>query len=58
MFIIKSIRNGYVFVIPTIVSGLLPTDRQNSASAWIEGIEHTVRSASVLNAQFTHVAMP
>jgi hypothetical protein len=58
VLIAEPIRNGHIFVIPAILSGLLSTDRQNCATARIEGMEPTVRSAGMLNSRFPHITVP
>ena len=48
MFVIKPIGNGHIFLVPTIISGLVSADVQDRAAATIKGMEHTIRTAGVL----------
>ncbi len=57
MPIIQSISNRYKLYVPTVLSGFVPSDKQDRGSSRIKRIQDTVRFPGMLNSQFSHVAM-
>src|ERR1039457_3849203 len=49
------VRNRDKSVIPSIVSRLVPADRQNRGSPRIECVEYTIRTPGMLDSQLPHV---
>ena len=58
MFVVESVRNRTLLVVPPMVSGLVAAQQENAGSSRVERIQHTVRPPLVLNPEFSHVAVP
>ena len=47
-----------MLLVPSVLTRLVPADQQDFRAPGIESVEHSVGSALMLDAQFTHSAMP
>lgn len=56
MCFVDSIRHWDELFVPSVLSRFVSTDQQEGNAAWIEGVQDTIRTALVLNSQFSHVA--
>ena len=57
MPIVDCVCERNIFLIPAVVSCLIPTDEQQSRAARIEGIKNAIRPSFVLDAQLAHMCM-
>jgi hypothetical protein len=55
MFVVESVRDWDVYVIPPVVSSLVAPDQQDGRTPRVKRIQGSKRSSIVLRAQFTHV---
>jgi len=58
VFIEKPVGHGNKFFIPTIVSGLVPTDQKQRASSRVKGEKNPEGPASVLDSELFQIRMP
>ena len=58
MFVIESICDRNMLVVPAIISSLGASKKENGDSPGVEGVENPVRPATVLNPELPHVSMP
>src|SRR3990172_9646947 len=55
MFFVQPVRPRYIFLVPAVVAALIAADQQNRRAARIEGIQHAVRFALMLNPKLAHL---
>jgi hypothetical protein len=55
VFVVESVGDGDVHVVPTVIARLVPADQQNGGPPWVECIERAQWPSIVLGSQLSHL---
>ena len=55
---IDGVRLRHELFVPPVVSGLVPANKQDANPARVKSIQHPLRTALMLNSQFSHILIP